>query len=167
MDKSNGRERFDCTPEQYHAGLDKLWAAIPDKRADDSVYDAVVRNIDDLKSEVMRLRERLYDAEAKANPHEIDDAFNSGIDATLLHLQDRHGKYYPDYAHVAGHIETKRRPHHPMGPTYTAEQLLILGLWELARRHPVFTLQLRLKQDNGSVLIKIIEHHIDRKHIAF
>lgn len=50
----------DMTNAQYHAQLDKLWDAItPTETAYDSVFDAVVAVIQDLKAEVKRLNGQL------------------------------------------------------------------------------------------------------------
>ena len=46
------RDEFDCTPQQYHAGLDKLWAALPGKPDDwpgESVYEKISAAIANLE----------------------------------------------------------------------------------------------------------------------
>ena len=45
-DKGTPRDSFDCTPQQYHAGLDKLWTAIGLKGVqDEDVFTLAARRI--------------------------------------------------------------------------------------------------------------------------
>ena len=57
---SDLRDQFDCTPRQYHAGLDILWEAIEGHDLDgETVYRKCASRIASLEAEVERLREQL------------------------------------------------------------------------------------------------------------
>jgi len=55
------RDSFDCTPQQYHAGLDKLWAAMPRyvSSTDEDVFTLAAE-------EIGWLREALEDIAARS-----------------------------------------------------------------------------------------------------
>lgn len=54
------RDQFDCSPRQYHAGLDILWKAIEGHDLDgETAYHKCAARIDELEAEVERLREQL------------------------------------------------------------------------------------------------------------
>ena len=48
----NQRDSFGCAPQQYHAGLDKLWAAMPwyTKPTDEDVFTLAAREIERVQS---------------------------------------------------------------------------------------------------------------------
>ena len=53
------RDRFDCTPQQYHAGVDKLWSVLNvSGPQDDDVYTLTVKEITKLREEITRLRKQ-------------------------------------------------------------------------------------------------------------
>jgi hypothetical protein len=50
------RDCFDLTPEQYHAGIDKLWDVLGNPPAtDDDVFTRVVAEIERLRAEIKSL----------------------------------------------------------------------------------------------------------------
>jgi hypothetical protein len=55
---SDLRDQFDCSPQQYHAGLDILWEAIEGHHDLDgeTAYHKCAARIDELEAEVERLR---------------------------------------------------------------------------------------------------------------
>jgi len=60
---SDTRDRFDISPQQYHAGLDRLWGALrvtgPQLK---DVFTLAAERIHVLESENRKLRERLGEA---------------------------------------------------------------------------------------------------------
>jgi hypothetical protein len=56
--------KFDCTPEQYHAGLDILWDALGNPPADGRlVWQRVADKIASQSAEIDRLRDALLSIE--------------------------------------------------------------------------------------------------------
>ena len=54
------RDSFDCTPQQYHGGLDKLWAALNVEGVqDEDAFTLAAKRIAELEGEVERLRRGL------------------------------------------------------------------------------------------------------------
>ena len=55
--------KFDCTPEQYHHGLDILWKALNNPPMDGrTVYARIADRIAELEAEVKRVRGLLKDS---------------------------------------------------------------------------------------------------------
>ena len=55
--------KFDCTPEQYHHGLDILWKALNNPPMDGrTVYARIADRIAELEAEVERVRGLLKDS---------------------------------------------------------------------------------------------------------
>jgi hypothetical protein len=57
---SDLRDRFDCTPQQYHGGLDKLWNALQLFTVQDKdVFTLCAERLEQLRAENERLKQRI------------------------------------------------------------------------------------------------------------
>ena len=58
---SEPRDRFDCTPQQYHAGLDILWAALGPKELGDyhTIYHAIAYELGYARNEISKKQRKI------------------------------------------------------------------------------------------------------------
>ena len=55
--KTSNRDSFDCTPQQYHTGLDKLWEALELTGVqDEDVFTLVAAEIKRLRKKLEQLK---------------------------------------------------------------------------------------------------------------
>jgi hypothetical protein len=82
------RDHFDCTPQQYHAGLDILWRAIEGHDLEgETAYHKCAARIAGLEAEVERLREQLQRQAAAADRAAVAAAV-AAADAAAAEARD-------------------------------------------------------------------------------
>lgn len=91
------RDRFDITPQQYHAGLDKLWTALGDDvdYSGQNIFDAIPQEISRLKQQLewaQKQGKELHEAnlqlvEAKEQEQKRDEFLHQERDELLKELQ--------------------------------------------------------------------------------
>ena len=70
----SGRDSFDCTPQQYHGGLDKLWEALGlTEVQDEDVFTLSARRMKQLQAENEQLLTEISRLRMKCGPDEMTE----------------------------------------------------------------------------------------------